>query len=337
MATISSYQFSQLTDLVDRTFVDKQKMLPMVMKNSGIVDVNSMPLHTGDSKRFAERIATSQYASVRDEGEDAVEGLVQYGYEKDATVYTVAQTRSITKLMRDAGKEREIIDTITNLTEIVPNTIELDLAHRLTFAWATTYTVLDGSTRTITVGDGLALISAVHTLTGSATTYSNQITSNPAFSKGSLETAERSFVEESYDNLGVKILVTPDTIITTDDPNTINEVRQLLNATADVSTSNSGTSNVYANKYKLVIVPRIATTATGAVDSTKRKYWFLASSAQSDFYFYSLVAPYVKAPRDGNNGEEFASENWSYLTAATYLISIVSGRWIRGSKGDASA
>jgi len=31
----------------------------------------------------------------------------------------------------------------------------------------------------------------------------------------------------------------PDTIITTDDPNTINQVRELLNATADVDTSNS--------------------------------------------------------------------------------------------------
>jgi len=30
-----------------------------------------------------------------------------------------------------------------------------------------------------------------------------------------------------------------DTILTTDDPNTINQVRELLNATANVDTSNS--------------------------------------------------------------------------------------------------
>jgi hypothetical protein len=47
----------------------------------------------------------------------------------------------------------------------------------------------------------LALISTVHTLTGSATTYSNQITGNPQFSKGALENAEKLFVEETYDNL----------------------------------------------------------------------------------------------------------------------------------------
>jgi hypothetical protein len=31
-----------------------------------------------------------------------------------------------------------------------------------------------------------------------------------------------------------------------------------------------------------------------------------------------LEAPYVKSPADGNNGEDFSSENWNYLTAATY-------------------
>ena len=55
-----------------------------------------------------------------------------------------------------------------------------------------------------------------------------------------------------------------DTILTTDDPNTINQVRELMNATADVSTSNSATFNVYKNKYRHVVAPRIATTATGA-------------------------------------------------------------------------
>lgn len=94
------------------------------------------------------------------------------------------------------------------------------------------------------------------------------------------------------------MVMTPDTIITTDDPNTINQVRELLNATADVDTSNSGTYNVYKTKYKHVIVPRIATTAAGAVDTTKAKYWFLAASKGSDFYLCMLEAPYLKSPAD---------------------------------------
>jgi hypothetical protein len=41
-----------------------------------------------------------------------------------------------------------------------------------------------------------------------------------------------------------------DTIITTDDANAINQVRELQNATANVDTANAGTFNVYKNAYK---------------------------------------------------------------------------------------
>ncbi len=332
---VSSYSLGQMTDLVERSFTDGLKTLPMVMKNSGVVITEAMPMNSGDSKRFAERVTTDQYASVRDEGAVADAGAVQYGYEVDAQVYTIAKTVSITKRMRVAGKDRAILDEITNLSEVCPNTQELDLSHRLTFAWSTSYTY-KGTTRSLLTGDSKALIATDHALTGSVTTYSNQVTGNPAFSKGALETAEKSFVEGSFDNLGVKIDVKPSVLITTDDPNTVNEVRQLLNATADVNSSNSGTTNVYKAKYKHVANARIATTSDGGVDSTKAKYWFLASERASDFYLCELEVPYVKAPKDGNNGEDFASENWNYLAAATYLIAIVTGRWIRGSKGDGS-
>ena len=90
--------------------------------------------------------------------------------------------------MRVAGKEREMLDKITNLSEVCPNTMDLDLAHRLTFAWATSYVDKDGNTITIDLGDDLSMINASHTLTGSTTTFSNQITGNPQFSKGALET-----------------------------------------------------------------------------------------------------------------------------------------------------
>jgi len=148
-----------------------------------------------------------------------------------------------------------------------------------------------------------------------------------------LENAEKLFVEETYDNLGVKMYMVPDTIITTDDPNTINQVRELFQATANVDTANAGTFNVYKSKYTHVVVPRIATTAAGAPDTNKRKYRFLAASRNSSFYFTILNEPYTKAPADGNNGEEFSSENWNYLTAASYGIAIVSPEWIKCSTG----
>ena len=257
---------------------------------------------------------------------------VQYGYEKDLQVYTVSLEVSITKRMRVAGKNQEILDQITSLSEVCPATMDLDLTHRLSFAFSNNYVSRDGITIDCTVGDGLSLINAAHTLTGSSTTYSNAITSNPAFSKAALENAEQLFVEGTFNNLGEKMAMKPDVIITTDDPNTVNQVRELLKSTASIADEkNSGVINVYKAKYRHVVLPRLATTATGAVDTSKRKYWFLASTADSDFYLSVLEAPYLKTPADGNNGEEFSSENWKYLTAATYGIAIVTGRWIKGS------
>ena len=98
----------------------------------------------------------------------------------------------------------------------------------------------------------------------------------------------------------------------------------------------SGIINVYKEKYRHIVLPRLATTANGAVDTSKSKYWFLASTADSDFYLSVLEAPYLKSPSDGNNGEEFSSENWKYLTASTYGIAIVTGRWIKGSNWSGS-
>lgn len=336
MPNISSYSLPQFTDLVKRSFTRAQENMENVMRKAPFIVEQSMPKGTGDTKRLAERLQRNQYASVRDEGNKSTGARVQYGYEKDLVITTVSLEIAITKRMRDAGKNQEILDQVTSLSEVCPNRLDLDLSHRFTFAWSTSYTDMDGRTVDVTTGDGLALISASHTLTGSATTYSNQITGNVAFSKAWLAVVERSFVENSYNNLGEKVTAKPDVILTADDPDTINSVRELLKATADVSTSNSGTYNVYQAKYKHIMWPRIATTATGDVDNTKRRYWFLIDSGASDFNLAILNEAYLKTPTDGNNGEDFSSENWNYLSAMDYGIAVVTAKWIKWSKGDAS-
>ena len=336
MSTISSYSFSQMTDLVKRSFTKRLETVPQIMRNSWFVITDVLWKNTGDSRRYAERIHRNKFAWVRDEWGSAPQALVQYGYEKDATVYTVALTVSITKRMRDAGKDQSIIDSITDLSDVCPATIDLDLAHRLTFATSTSYVRTAWGTSTtidLTVWDGLALVSAVHTLTGSTTTYTNIIPGNPLFSKAALENGERLFVEETYNNLGEKMYMKADTIMTTDDPTTINQVRELLNSQSNVDTSNSSTFNVYKNAYKHIMSGNIATDANWNPDSTKRGYWFLIASDYSDFYLTMLNEPYLKTPMDGNNGEEFSTENWNYLTACDYDSAIVTGKWIKASTG----
>lgn len=333
---ISTFELPQLTDLIERSFEQGLKDMDWELRNSPFVLEESMPMSTWAYKRYAERLNLNRYAGQRDEGDQAIQARVQYGYEKDLAVNNFALELGVTKMMRIAGKGDQIQDVIDQLVTCVPNRMELDLAHRFTFYSATSYVNADGKTVSITVGDGLALGSASHTLTGSATTYSNIITSNPVFAESALETAEKSFVENTYNNLGEKMTVKPDTILTTDDPDTCNAVRKLMNATADVTTSNSGTFNVYKNKYKHVYSSRIATTATGATDSSKDKYWALIASQASDFHLAILENPYLLTPKKGNNGEDISTETWTYVAWGTRGITIVTPKWIRLSNGSGS-
>jgi len=332
-ATINTGSLPQFTDLVKRSFIGGLEILSRDMRDASFVIEENQAENTGTYKRITERLTRSEYASGRPEGDVAKQTQVQYGYEKDLSITTIALAVSITKVMRKGGKDKEIIDKVTSLTEVVPNTIDADLSHRITFFTATTYVNRDGDTVDITVGDGLALGSAVHTLTGSATTYSTIISGNPQFTKGALELGEKSMVEGTFNNLGQKMAVKPDTILTTDDPNTCNQVAELMKSTANVDSSNSGTFNVYQNKYKHVIAPRIATTANGSVDSTKAKYWALIDSRLSDFTLAILYDAELSTPMDGNNGEDISSGNWNYVVDAMYGIAIATPKAFRLSTG----
>jgi hypothetical protein len=67
MAEISSFEFSQMTDLIRRSFTYVQKTLPQVMRNSSFVISDVLPHGTGDTRRYAQRIHRTQYAGIRGE------------------------------------------------------------------------------------------------------------------------------------------------------------------------------------------------------------------------------------------------------------------------------
>jgi hypothetical protein len=50
---------------------------------------------------------------------------------------------------------------------------------------------------------------------------------------------EKLVVEETLNNLGEKMAMSYDTLFTTDDPNIINTAREILQSTADISSSNA--------------------------------------------------------------------------------------------------
>jgi hypothetical protein len=327
--TTSLSDFTKLATVIWQKAYDS---VPQTMRNSGLFQVVPIPANSGNTREFSE-IDTQEYAKRKGESDQADRASVQQGYSKVMTQYRVALDIGISYEMRTQNKYPEVTRRLTSLGEQVANRMDLDLAHRITFAASTSYEDMDGETVTTTVGDGYQLAYTAHTLAGSSTTFSNQLSGNPKLSKGALEGMERLIVEETLNQFGEKMVMPFDILWTTDDPNTVNTAKEYLQSTADVEGANSGVKNVYMSKYKHVVLPRVATTAAGAVDSTKRYYWGLASSRYSTAYLGIWEEPHLKTPANLNAGEDFATDDWNFGTRGGYGIAIVSAAWFKFSTG----
>ena len=331
---------NQLTDFTRNAEIlwNKGKMsVPGVMRSSGLVKVMNIPHLTGNTREFTE-IDLEEYASRKGESNQASRAKVQQGYSKVGTLYRIAKDIGISYEMRTQGKYPEIKAKLTNLGKLAPNRIDLDLAHRIGFATATSYADQDGVTVSTTVGDTFQLAYTAHTLRGSSTTFRNRLANNPQLSRGALEAMEKMRVENCYNQFGQKMTMGDNILWTTDDPNTINTARELLRSTSNPTQNNAGVVNVYQNKYKLVVLPRVATDKDGAPDSTKAKYWGIASSENSTLYLGMHEEPHMKKPPvSGSNAEEFSTDDWNFGTRAGYMVVTVSASWFAMSTGDATA
>lgn len=309
---------------------------PMVMRSSGMVKEVSIPQNTGNTREFSE-IDLEQYARVKLEREQASYAKTQQGYSKTGTLYRVAFAEAITYEMRTQGKYPEVVAKLTNLLPTAMNRMELDLQHRFGFATSTSYTDMDGRVVDVTVGDTLALASTAHTVRGSSTTFRNRLANSPQASRGALEAMEKMLVENHINQFAQKVPVLADILWTTDDPNTVNTVRELLQSTASVdSGANSSVKNVYQAKYKHVILSRVATDKDGNVDSTKAKYWGLVSSRESSFYLGVHEEPHV-IPPSANGSQDALTDDWLFNVRGGWMIVIPSAGWFSISLGDGTA
>lgn len=310
--------------------------VPQVARNSGMFKEMPIPQMTGNTRTFSE-IDLEEYASKKGESDQAARARVQQGYSKTGTLYRVAKDIGISYEMRTQGKYLEIKSKLTNLGKLAPNRLDLDLTHRFTFGTATTYADLDGDTIDIAVGDTKALFATDHTLRGASTTFRNLLANNPQFSSGALESMETMRKQNTYNQFGEKMVINDDLLISADDPNTVRAIAEVLRSSSNPTQNNPGVVNTQSGKYRHVILPRLDTTALGANDSTKSKYWMVASSEMSTAYLGMHEEPHVKLPAVGNNADDFASDDWSFGTRAGWMIVIVSAGWVGLSKGDGTA
>lgn len=310
--------------------------VPMAARNSGIFRVDSIPDHMGNTKEYSE-IDLEEYAKIKGEGDQAVRARVQQGYSKIGTLYRVAMDIGITYEMRNYNKYIDVIARLQNLGQTAAKRMELDLSLRITFATATSYTSMEGLTIDTTVGDTLAWASTAHTVRGSSTTFRNRLANNPLFSRGGLEGMEQMIIENSINQFGEKIYIPYDILWTTEDANTVNTVKEYLRSTASPDALNAGVVNVYQGKYRHVVLPRVAVTATGANDSTKAKYWGLASSQNCQAYLAVNEEPHLKATSPTGANTEFSTEDWNLGATAGYFVVIPGARSFAFSSGDATA
>lgn len=332
---------STLSDFVKSAevlWIKGANSIEQAMLSSGIVKKMDIPSNSGNTREFSE-IDSNEYALRKGEGDQAARGKVKQGWSKTMTAQRIGENIGITYEMRSMNKYPEVVSRLTNLGKVCAQRMDLDLSHRFTFGTATSYSNMDSETVTTTTGEttGTALFDSTHDLTGSSTTYRNILANNPRLSKGAIEAMERLVVEQTYNNFGENMIANPTILWTTNDPSTVNTVREYLQSTASPEGTNSGILNVYKGKYKHVILPRVATTAFGVADTTKRYYWGLVDPSIFSFYIGIWENPHMIAPSANSNAEDVLTDDWEFRTRASYGIVTVSGRGGWMSKGDGSA
>lgn len=333
---LNSVSLGDFVRLADIIFEKEKAALGQEALNSGLFWVENIPLNSGNVRDYTE-IDLQEYARFKAQGDQSTRAKVQQGYNKTLTQYRVALDIGITYEMRTQNKYPEVVRRLTNLAKTLVNRRELDLTHRFTFGTATTYTDMDGRSIDISLGDALALFSTAHLVKGSSTTYRNRLANNPQLSRGALEGMEQLVAEQTINQFGEKVVVPFDILWITDDPNTENTALEYLRSVAAPDFANAGVTNVYKAKYKLVKLPRLATDAFGAVDTTKRKYWGLGSSSATTAHLAIWEEPHLKVPQDLNAGEEFSTDDWNFGGRAGYGIVTVNGVWVKMSSGDGTA
>ncbi len=317
---LNTVTLSDFTKLADVIFFKGANSVMNNMRDSGLIKEVAISEHTGNTREFSE-IDSNEYLTYKGESDQAARAQVEQGYTNTMTAYRVAENIGISYEMRTRNKYPEVVARLLNGGRKGPNTIDLDLSHRIGFGTATAYTDRDGRSIDVTTGASTSqqLFDTNHPLRGSSTTYRNRLANNPRISKGAIEGMERLVVEETYNHLGENMNIPYDILFTTADPNSCNTAREYLKSTGAPEAAHEGVTNVYQGTYKHVKLPRIAFDANGVRDTAKRYFWGLASSLLSNLYLGIWEAPHMIAPTAGSNGEDVQTDEKSSLSRETLI------------------
>lgn len=322
--------YRELFDLVKKSFDKVAPNYPMDAKVLFMEE--TIPENTGTTRRFYEQ-DFSTYARLKRESEDTKKAQYGIGFYKDITVRRYALEFSLSYEARKWNDYNSAINNIARmLIETIPNRMNMDMSHRLSFADASSMIDMDGQAVDLTVSDSLSLINSAHRLAFTSKTYSNQVPGNPAFDVGgiALEAAEKLMTTDILNNYGVRYPMTFDTIITSDNPKTVRDVNKFMDSPTDINQANPNTINVYKGKYRHVIMVHIDTDAEGNKDATKAERWYLANLNGADRLQAKLAIwerPTMKSPVE----EDFHNDDLFMGVRGAWGLAILNGKGIIGS------
>lgn len=229
-----------------------------------------------------------------------------------------------------SNKYSDVFSRLVALPRLLQNRRYLDGVHQLTFGDSVSYVNMDGRTVDLRGIDGLAIFSASHTFPHASGTWSNIEANNSALSKAGILAVEKMFKDNIKDGMGARRVMTPNTIIISDDPTQVYNAKQLLNSTTDNTTNQANPFVINAlNSYRLVILPQLDSDANGNIDSGKSKWWIMGrfGSDGVDMRYSEAVPITMRAPSKNElNGNVISAVKGSWI------FKIISGKGMVISK-----
>jgi hypothetical protein len=280
MSAGSATAFNATTSWSDLT-----KLAPIVWVEGARVGMEElrpvMDLYDNDQldqfNRDYGNIADSGFGHVISENTDYITRVNNQGDTLSLTAVKRGDATTITEDLVDGNKYREIGQKLTDLGGSLFRTAARDATHvGYTFAFSASYTDMDGNTITNSIAKGAEPIyDDTHTM-ADASTFDNELADTAIGESAlrSLQDLTTSFVDENGHKVswksGVKFLVHGN------DPGMQHAALRLTTQEWNYNNTNRDI-NPYRGAFQDRELFYLDTTATGAIDSTKGKYYFIVS------------------------------------------------------------
>ena len=298
VTALSEMSLPELFDLRERLFMGRLKNSDLQKDSAALGKIyRNDPFMSGQGtlKTYTEK-DTQTYGTRQAEGTTGQ--LVKFGIGRtlNFTFVDYGNATTLTAKSRIANKYPDFINTI-DIPMMLHERRVLDGTHLLTFAASASFVDMDGVTVDTTVIDGLSLINASHTTALSGDTFTNIVTGNPVFGKAGLLVAETILRNNTVDGYNSLRSVSADLVITSTDPTTMYNVRQVTGSTTEIGQSNSAVINALQT-YQHIALSKLDTTASGGRDTTKSDTWFLADTNLVEAVYCEFQAIANGAPQE---------------------------------------